>query len=52
MAISGDTMAPPATTSILPPHTIMRPLFDRIWNAFGYARSGNYNDAGEWVGQR
>lgn len=34
------------------PATIMRPAFDMVWNAFGFSRSFNYNDAGEWVGQR
>lgn len=28
----------------------MRPLFDVVWNAFGLARSFNYNEKGEWVG--
>lgn len=31
---------------------LMRPLFDVVWNAFGLAKSFNYNDQGEWVGQR
>lgn len=26
----------------------MRPLFDRVWNAFGYLRSFNYDDDGNW----
>ena len=34
------------------PAIVMRPAFDMIWNAFGFARSFNYNDAGQWVGQR
>lgn len=33
------------------PAIIMRPAFDMVWNAFGFARSFNYNDAGQWVGQ-
>lgn len=34
------------------PAIVMRPAFDMIWNAFGFARSFNYNEAGQWVGQR
>lgn len=34
------------------PVSIMRPVFDMVWNAFGFARSFNYNDAGQWIGQR
>ncbi len=34
------------------PERVMRPAFDMVWNAFGLARSFNYNEAGEWVGQR
>lgn len=26
----------------------LKPLFDRIWNAFGYLRSYNYNKDGQW----
>lgn len=26
----------------------MRPLFDMVWNAFGYARSFNYDENGRW----
>lgn len=33
------------------PAIIMQPAFDMVWNAFGFARSFNYNDAGQWVGQ-
>jgi hypothetical protein len=32
--------------------TFFRPLFDFVWNAFGYQRSNNYNAEGKWVGQR
>lgn len=28
--------------------TVMRPAFDTIWNAFGYERSFNYDQAGSW----
>ena len=29
---------------------LMKPIFDAVWNAFGYAKSFNYNDKGEWKG--
>jgi len=32
--------------------SVMRPIFDAVWNACGYARSFNYNEAGEWSPQR
>ena len=28
---------------------VLRPCFDSIWNACGFPRSLNYNDAGEWA---
>ena len=28
---------------------ILKPCFDSIWNACGFPRSFNYNDAGEWT---
>ena len=28
---------------------ILRPMFDLIWNACGYKRSYNFNEAGNWV---
>lgn len=34
------------------PINLLRPLFDTVWNAFGLGHSFNYNDAGEWTGQR
>jgi hypothetical protein len=27
---------------------LIRPAFDRIWNACGWARSLNYDEAGNW----
>jgi len=27
----------------------MRPLFDMVWNAFGYERSFNYDENGHWT---
>ena len=30
------------------PATIMRPIFDSVWNAAGWSRSMNYNESGEW----
>lgn len=34
------------------PHKQLQPFFDMIWNAYGYERSFNYDDKGNWVGQR
>ena len=28
---------------------MMRPVFDAVWNACGYAKSFNYNEKGEWT---
>jgi hypothetical protein len=30
----------------------MKPIFDAVWNACGYPRSFNYNEAGEWSPQK
>lgn len=30
------------------PAEMMRPLFDMVWNAFGYERSFNYDQSGRW----
>lgn len=30
------------------PTKVMRPIFDSIWNAAGWPRSMNYDEAGEW----
>jgi hypothetical protein len=30
--------------------TLLRPLFDMAWNAFGLPRSFNYDDEGNWTG--
>lgn len=32
--------------------TILRPLFDAVWNAYGYSRSMNYDDDGKWIERR
>lgn len=32
------------------PETVLRPCFDTIWNAFGMARSFNYDGNGKWTG--
>ena len=32
------------------PHKILRPAFDRIWNAAGRDRSAYYSDTEEWIG--
>lgn len=34
------------------PHTILRPAFDRIWNAAGRDRSAYYSDTGEWIADK
>jgi len=31
------------------PERVLKPCFDSIWNACGYQRSFNYNEAGEWT---
>ena len=33
------------------PARVLRPAFDRVWNAFGFVRSLNYDDDGEWTEQ-
>ena len=30
------------------PEKALRPLFDMVWNAFGYSRSSNYDEHGNW----
>ena len=32
-------------------HQLLRPIFDMVWNAFGFIRSLNYDDQGHWVGR-
>jgi hypothetical protein len=34
------------------PHQALKPLFDMVWNAFGLARSYNYDEEGNWSPQR
>ena len=29
---------------------VLKPLFDTVWNAFGFNRSSNYDAEGNWVG--
>lgn len=31
--------------------TILRPMFDLVWNASGYARSLNFDSNGKWIGR-
>jgi hypothetical protein len=31
--------------------SMLRPQFDLVWNAYGYLRSFNFDDAGKWTGQ-
>ena len=33
------------------PYEILRPIFDMVWNTFGFIGSLNYDDQGKWVGQ-
>lgn len=33
------------------PHTILRPIFDMVWNCFGFERSFNYDEKGDWKGR-
>ena len=33
-----------------PVHEVLRPVFDMVWNAFGFIGSRNYDDEGNWVG--
>jgi hypothetical protein len=35
-----------------PPEQKFRPFFDMVWNAYGFRKSFNYDEAGKWVGQR
>ena len=32
------------------PTKVLRPLFDMVWNAFGFSRSFNYDEQGNWSG--
>ena len=34
-----------------PPVQVLRPVFDMVWNAFGFIRSLNYDDQGNWNAQ-
>lgn len=31
--------------------TILRPMFDLVWNASGFIRSFNFDSNGKWVGR-
>jgi len=33
-------------------HRAIRPAFDALWNAIGYARSQSFNEEGLWVGEQ
>ena len=33
-----------------PAHEVLRPVFDMVWNAFGFIGSRNYDAEGNWVG--
>ena len=30
---------------------LLKPIFDMIWNAFGYLQSLKYNQQGQWIGR-
>ena len=32
--------------------SVMRPAFDAMWNACGFVRSFNYDENGDWAGER
>ena len=32
------------------PHRVMKPVFDMVWNAFGFVGSQNYDEDGNWGG--
>ncbi len=34
------------------PGKILKPLFDLVWNACGYAKSKNFDDQGNWIGRQ
>jgi len=34
------------------PAKILKPTFDLVWNAFGYAESWNFDDEGQWIQRR
>ena len=34
------------------PAAILRPSFDLVWNSFGYERSFNFDEAGNWIQRR
>ena len=33
------------------PDQLLRPIFDMVWNAFGFIRSFNYDEQNNWVGE-
>jgi hypothetical protein len=33
------------------PTKILLPLFDQMWQAFGFERSYNFDEEGKWTGQ-
>jgi hypothetical protein len=34
------------------PQAILRPLFNMVWNAYGYPRAFSYDESGKWTGIR
>ena len=33
-------------------YTVMKPIFDTVWNAAGYPRALNYDEQGNWLGNK
>ena len=52
-AISEDMLVLPEVVLVEQdeqPHGVMKPVFDMVWNAFGFIGSQNYDENGDWVG--
>lgn len=53
--LSRDTLLLPESVMDdinIAPETVLRPLFDMIYNGFGYPRSFNFDAAGKYIGER
>jgi hypothetical protein len=45
-------IVPAAEISLADPAVrILAPLFDQVWQAFGFERSFNFDEQGNWLGQ-
>jgi len=49
MLVLPDVMVEDPT---VPLHEILRPVFDAVWQAVGWKGSINYDEKGEWIGNR